>query len=156
MAECHTCLRVEAEHMCPAGKLQPLPVPHWKWEGIGMDFVAGLPMTKDHKDMILVIVDRFTKSAHFIAVYQKDTGEKLAKIYVNEIVSKHGVPKKIVTDRGFVFTSAFWKSLHKSLGSQLDFSTTYHPQTRGLMTRFLHQQQGYCSTCSNKYLKSLS
>ena len=96
-----------------------------------MDFVTGLPITKDKKDMIWVIVDRLTKSAHFIAVNQKDSGEKLAKIYVNEIVSKHGVPKKIVTDRGSVFTSAFWRNLHKSLGSQLEFSTAYHPQTRG-------------------------
>ena len=134
VAECHTCQRVKAEHQSPARKLQPLPIPNWKWEEIGMDFVTGLPMTKNHKDMIGVIVDRLTKSSHFLAVNQKDSSEKLAEIYVNEIVSKHGVPKRIVTDRGSVFTSAF-SNLHKFLGSQLDFSTAYHPQTGGQTER---------------------
>ena len=100
-----------------------------------MDFVTGLPMTKNHKDMIWVVVDRLTKSAHFLAVNQKDSSEKLAEIYVNEIVSKHGVPKRIVTDRGYLFTSAFRRNLHKSLGLQLDFSTAYHPQTGGQTER---------------------
>ena len=127
VAECHTCQRVKAEHQSPAGKLQPLPIPEWKWEEIGMDFITGLPMTKGHKDMIWVIVDRLTKSAHFIAVNQKDHGEKLVKIYVDHIVSKHGVPKKIVSDRGSIFTSTFWSHLHKALGTKLDFSTAYHP-----------------------------
>jgi hypothetical protein len=135
VSECHTCQRVKAEHQSPAGKLQPLPIPKWKWEEIGMDFVTGLPMTKNHKDMIWVIVDRLTKSAHFLAVNQKDSCEKLAEIYVNEIVSKHGVPKRIVSDRGSIFTSAFWKHLQKALGTQLDFSTAYHPQTGGQTER---------------------
>jgi hypothetical protein len=89
--------------------------------------------------MIWVIVDRLTKSAQFIAVNQKDNGEKLINLYVKEVVSKHGVPRKIVSDRGFVFTSAFWKQLQEALGSKLDFSTAYHPQTGGKLkepTRF--------------------
>jgi hypothetical protein len=133
--ECHTCQKLKAECQSPAGKLQPLPIPMWKWEEIGMDFIIGLPMTKNQKDMIWVIVDRLTKSTHFLAVNQKDNCEKLAKIYVNEIVSKHGVPKIIVCDRGSVFTLAFQKHLQTSLGSQLDFSTVYHPQTRGQTER---------------------
>jgi hypothetical protein len=107
VAECHTCQRVKAEHQSPAGLLQPLDIPEWKWEEIGMDFIAGLPLTKRHKDMIWVIVDRLTKSAHFLAVNQKDSAEKLVEIYVREIVSKHGVPKKIISDRGSIFTSIF-------------------------------------------------
>ncbi|KAK1648029.1 hypothetical protein QYE76_065834 [Lolium multiflorum] len=107
VAECHTCQRVKAEHQSPAGKLQPLPIPEWKWEEIGMDFITGLPMTNKKKDMIWVIVDRLTKSAHFLAVNQQDKGEKLIDLYIKEIVSKHGVPKKIVSDRGSIFTSAF-------------------------------------------------
>ncbi|KAK1643105.1 hypothetical protein QYE76_060910 [Lolium multiflorum] len=131
VSECHTCQRVKAEHQSPAGLLKPLEIPEWKWDEIGMDFVTGLPMTSKKKDMIWVIVDRLTKSAHFIAVNTKDTAEKLVDIYVKEIVSKHGVPKKIVSDRGSIFTSAFWKQLQEALGSKLDFSTTYHPQTGG-------------------------
>jgi hypothetical protein len=135
VAECHTCQRVKAEHQSLAGLLQPLDIPEWKWEEIGMDFITGLPLTKRHKDMIWVIVDRFTKSAHFLPMNQKDSAEKLAEIYVKEIVSKHGVPKKIVSDRGSVFTSTFWGNLHAALGSQLDFSTAYHPQTGGQTER---------------------
>ncbi|KAK1662832.1 hypothetical protein QYE76_050991 [Lolium multiflorum] len=135
VAECHTCQRVKAEHQSPAGKLQPLPIPEWKWEEIGMDFITGLPMTNKKKDMIWVIVDRLTKSAHFLAVNQQDKGENLIDLYIKEIVSKHGVPKKIVSDRGSVFTSAFWKQLHEALGSKLDYSTAYHPQTGGQTER---------------------
>jgi hypothetical protein len=108
VSECHTCQRV---------KMQPLNIPEWKWEEIGMDFITGLPLTPKKKDMIWVIVDRLTKSAHFLAVNQKDSGEKLVNLCVQEIVSKHGVPKTIVSDRGSVFTSAFWKQLHEALGS---------------------------------------
>ena len=100
-----------------------------------MDFITGLPMTPKRKDMIWVIVDRVTKSAYFIRVNQKDNAEKLVEVYVKEIVSKHGVPKKIVTDRGSVFTSAFWKQLHEALGSKLDFSTSYHPEIGGQTER---------------------
>ncbi|KAK1628506.1 hypothetical protein QYE76_002821 [Lolium multiflorum] len=135
VSECHTCQRVKAEHQSPAGLLKPLEIPEWKWDEIGMDFVTGLPMTSKKKDMIWVIVDRLTKSAHFIAVNTKDTAEKLVDIYVKEIVSKHGVPKKIVSDRGSIFTSAFWKRLQEALGSKLDFSTAYHPQTGGQTER---------------------
>jgi hypothetical protein len=109
VSECHTCQRVKAEHQSPAGLMQPLNIPKWKWEEIGMDFITGLPLTPKKKDMIWGIVDRLTKSAHFLAVNQEDSREKLVDLYVQEIVSKHGVPKTIVSDRGSVFTSAFWK-----------------------------------------------
>ena len=68
VAECHTCREVKAEHQHPAGMLQPLPIPEWKWDEIGMDFVIGLPKTKRHKHAIWVIVDRYTKSAHFLNI----------------------------------------------------------------------------------------
>jgi hypothetical protein len=127
VSECHTCQRVKAEHQSPSGLMQPLSIPEWKWEEIGMDFIIGLPLTLRKKDMIWVIVDRLTKSTHFLAINQKDFGEKLINLYVQEIVSKHGVPKTIVSDRGSIFTSAFWTQLHGALGSKLDFSTAYHP-----------------------------
>jgi hypothetical protein len=127
VSECHTCQRVKAERQSPAGLMQPLSIPEWKWEDIGMDFITGLPLTPKKKAMIWVIVNRLTKSAHFLAVNQKDSGEKLINLYVQEIVSKHGVSKTIVSDRGSVFTLAFWTQLHEALGSKLDFSTAYHP-----------------------------
>ncbi|KAK1615471.1 hypothetical protein QYE76_020988 [Lolium multiflorum] len=148
VAECHTCQRVKAEHQSLAGKLQPLPIPEWKWEEIGMEFITGLPMTNKKKDMIWVIVDRLTKSAHFLAVNQQDKGEKLIDLYIKEIVSKHGVPKKIVSDRESMFTSAFWKQLHEALGSKLDYSTAYHPQTGGQTERTNQILQDMLRACA--------
>jgi hypothetical protein len=135
VSECHTCQRVKVEHQSPVGLMQPLNILEWKWQEIGMDFITRLPLTPKKKDMIWVIVDRLTKSAHFLAVNQKDSREKLVNLYAQEIVSKHGVPKTIVSDRGSVFTLAFWKQLHEALESKLDFSTAYHPQKGGKTER---------------------
>jgi hypothetical protein len=107
VALCDTCHMVKAEHQRPARLLQPLKVPEWKWEEIGMDFVVGLPRTRDGYDSIWVIVDRLTKVAHFIPVRTTYTGAKLAELYMSRIVCLHGVPKKIVSDRGTQFTSRF-------------------------------------------------
>jgi hypothetical protein len=100
VALCDVCQRVKAEYQRPAGLLQPLKVPEWKWEEIGMDFIVGLPRTRDGYDSIWVIVDRLTKVAHFIPVKMTYTGVKLAELYNSRIVCLHGVPKKIVSDRG--------------------------------------------------------
>jgi transposase InsO family protein len=115
--------------------LQPLPIPVWKWDEIGMDFVVGLPKTQKGHDSIWVIVDRLTKVAHFLPVRTTYGGEKLAKLYIENIVKLHGVPSRIVLDRGTQFTSRFWKSLHKAMGTKLDFSSAYHPQTDGQTER---------------------
>jgi hypothetical protein len=104
---CDTCQRVKAEHQRPAGLLQPLKIPEWKWEKIGMDFIVGLPRTQAGYDSIWVIVDRLTKVAHFIPVKTTYSGAKLAELYMSRIVCLHGVPKKIVSDRGSQFTSKF-------------------------------------------------
>jgi hypothetical protein len=104
---CDTCHKVKAEHQRPAGLLQPLKVPDWKWEETGMDFIAGLPRTRDGYDSIWVIVGRLTKVAHFIPVRTTYTGAKLAMLYMSRIVCLHCVPKKIVSDRGTQFTSHF-------------------------------------------------
>ena len=93
-----------------------------------MDFVVGLPRTMGKYDSIWVIVDRLTKSAHFISVKVTYNAEKLAKIYISEIVRLHGVPLSIISDRGTQFTSKFWKTLHAELGTRLDLSTAFHPQ----------------------------
>ncbi|CAL1388171.1 unnamed protein product [Linum trigynum] len=132
---CLVCQRVKAEHQAPAGKLQPLPIPEWKWEKVTMDFVYGLPRTQKKNDAIWVIVDRLTKSAHFIPIRWGCSLEHLAKRYVEEIVRLHGVPISIVSDRDPRFTSRFWRSLQDALGTQLNFSTAFHPQTDGQSER---------------------
>jgi hypothetical protein len=100
VALCDVCQRVKAEHQRPAELLQPLKVPEWKWEEISMDFIVGLPRTRDGYDSIWVIVDRLTKVAHFIPVKTTYSGAQLAELYMSRIVCLHGVPKKIVSDRG--------------------------------------------------------
>ena len=104
---CDTCQRVKAEHQRPAGLLQPLKIPEWKWEEIGMDFIVGLPRTQAGYDSIWLIVYRLTKVAHFIPVKTTYKGPKLAELCISRIVCLHGVPKKIVSDRGTQFTSKF-------------------------------------------------
>nr|CAJ86189.1 H0306F03.2 [Oryza sativa] len=135
VALCDICQRVKAEHQRPAGLLQPLPIPEWKWEEIGMDFITGLPRTPSRYDSIWVIVDRLTKSAHFVPVKTTFDGKKLAELYMTHVVCRFGCPKKIVSDRGTQFTSRFWKQLHEALGTDLNFSTAYHPQTDGQTER---------------------
>ena len=115
VSRCLTCQQVKAEHQRLAGKIQLLPIPVWKWEKITMDFVTGLPRTQRQHDAIWVIVDRLTKSAHFLPVNVEDSLEKLAKLYVDEIVRLHGVPVSIVSDRDPRFTSRFWPSLQNSV-----------------------------------------
>ena len=135
VSKCLTCQQIKAEHQRPAGLLQPLEIPEWKWEQVTMDFVSGLPKTVRGCDSIWVIVDRLTKSAHFLPVRVTYTLDKLAEIYVREIVRLHGVPKSIVSDRDSRFTSKFWKSLQNALGTRLKFSTAFHPQTDGQSER---------------------
>jgi hypothetical protein len=106
---------VKAEHQRPAGLLQPLKIPEWKWEEIRMDFIVGLPLTQAGYDSIWVIVDQLTKVTHFIPIKMTYSGAKLAELYMSLIVCLHGVPKKIVSDRGSQFTSKFWEKLHESM-----------------------------------------
>jgi hypothetical protein len=108
-----------------------MKIPEWKWEEVGMDFIVGLPHTQRGYDSIWVIVDRLTKVTHFIPVKTTYHGLKLLELYMERIVCLHGVPKKIVSARGSQFTSHFWKAVHESLGTKLNFSIAYHPQTDG-------------------------
>ena len=131
VAVCDVCQRVKAEHQKPAGLLQPLSIPEWKWDKLGMDFITGLPGTHSGYDSIWVVVDRLMKVAHFIRVKTTYTSAKLAKIYMTRIVCMHGVPRTIVSDRGTQFTSKFWNQLHETLGTRLEFSTAFHPRIDG-------------------------
>ena len=109
VAKCDICCRVKAEHQIPAGLLQPLSIPEWKWDAILMDFVTGLPRSPKGNDAIWVIVDRFSKVAHFLPVKTTLKGDQMAELYVSRIVSLHGISKRIHSDRGSLFTSRFWE-----------------------------------------------
>jgi len=106
-------------------------VPEWKWDNISMDFVGALPKTVKGFDSIWVIVDRLTKSTHFVPVKTGMYVAKLAEIYIEQIVRLHGIPSSIVSDRDPRFTSKFWESLQAALGTKLRLSSAYHPQTDG-------------------------
>ncbi|WVZ49170.1 hypothetical protein U9M48_000547 [Paspalum notatum var. saurae] len=111
VSECDVCKRVKADHLKPAGMLQPLAVPSWKWEDIHMDFIVGLPRTQKGYDSIWVIIDRLTKSAHFIPVKVIYHANTYAELYIARIVSLHGVPRSITSDRGSLFVSRFGNKL---------------------------------------------
>ena len=117
--------------MRPAGILQPLTIPSGKWEDISIDFIVGLPKTAKGYDSIWVVVDRLTKSAHFIQVKTGYKSHQYAELYIARIVSLHGIPKTIISDRGSQFVARFWEQLHAALGTQLIRSSAYHPQTDG-------------------------
>jgi transposase InsO family protein len=135
VARCDTYRRVKAEHMKTAGPLQSLPIPNWKWEDISMDFIVGLPKAVNGFDSIWVIIDRLKKIAHFIPVKTYYPVITYAQIYISRILSLHGIPKTIVSNRGLQFVSKFWEELHKSLGTKLLHSSAYHPQTSGQTER---------------------
>ncbi|KAD3066853.1 hypothetical protein E3N88_34733 [Mikania micrantha] len=132
---CLTCLKVKAEHQRPSGLLQQPEIPMWKWDQISMDFITKLPRTSRNHDSIWVIVDRLTKSAHFLPIREDYSMDRLAKLYVNEIISRHGVPISIISDRDSRFMSQFWQTLQNALGTQINMSTAYHPQTDGQTER---------------------
>ncbi|GJS99423.1 putative reverse transcriptase domain-containing protein [Tanacetum coccineum] len=122
---------VKAECQKSPGLLVKPEIPMWKWERIPMDFITKLPKTSNGHDIIWVIVDRLIKFAHFIPTRETDSMETLTRLYIKEIVSRHGVPISIISDRDSHFTSRFWQSLQNALGTQLDMSMAYHPETNG-------------------------
>jgi hypothetical protein len=148
---CHICAQVKAEHQKPYGYLKQLKIPEWKWDHITMDFVTKLPKTQKGNDMIWVIVDRLTKSAHFLATCETASLTKLAQLYINEIVSRHGMPLTIVSDRDPRFASQFWQSLQQSLGTRVNLSTAYHPQTDGQSERTIQTLEDMLRACTLEY-----
>ncbi|GJW72766.1 putative reverse transcriptase domain-containing protein [Tanacetum coccineum] len=138
---------VKAEHQKPSGLLQQPEIPEWKWEKITMDLVVKLPRSSSGYDAIWVIVDRLTKSAHFLPIREDYKTEKLARIYINEIVTKHGVPVSIISDRDGRFASHFWQVLQKALGTQVFMSTAYHPETDGQSERTIQTLEDMLRAC---------
>nr|GEU31398.1 reverse transcriptase domain-containing protein [Tanacetum cinerariifolium] len=147
VSKCLTCSRVKAECQDPSGLLIQQEISMWKWERITMDFISKLPKTSNGHDIIWVIVDRLTKSAHFIPTRATDSMETLIRLYIKEIVSRHGVPISIISDRDSHFTSIFWQSLQDALGTQLDMSTAYHPETNGESERTIQTREDMLRAC---------
>ncbi|GJX30150.1 putative reverse transcriptase domain-containing protein [Tanacetum coccineum] len=147
VSRCLTCSKIKAEHQKPSGLLQQPEIPEWKWEKLAMDFITKLPKSSSGYDTIWVIVDRLTKSAHFLPIREDYKTEKLAKIYVNEIVARHGVPVSIISDRDGRFTSHLWQALQEALGTRLDMSTAYHPQTDGQSERTIQTLEDMLRAC---------
>ncbi|MCO5588845.1 hypothetical protein L7F22_042805 [Adiantum nelumboides] len=132
---CHSCQIMKASRQLSQGLLQPLPVPKERWESISMDFITTLLRTSKGNAQILVIVDRFSKMAHFIPCKKAASAPDIASLFVQHIFRIHGLPRSIISDRDPKFTGHFWTSLFKSLGTNLLFSSAYHPQTDGQTER---------------------
>ncbi|GJT47574.1 putative reverse transcriptase domain-containing protein [Tanacetum coccineum] len=148
VSKCLTCAKVKAEHQRPSGLLVQPDIPQWKWDNITMDFVTKLPKSSQGYDTIWVIVDRLTKSAIFVPMRETDPMEKLARMYLKEVVTRHGIPVSIICDRDPRFASNFWRSLQKALGTNLDMSTAYHPQTDGQSERTIQTLEDMLRACA--------
>jgi hypothetical protein len=147
MSKCLTCFQVNAEHQKPYRRVQPLDIPEWKWTKITMDLITKLPRMSKGYDTIRVIVDHSTKSANFLPIRETYSSERMAELFVKEIVAKHGVPASIVSDRDTLSTSRFWKKFHEAMGTRLNISTTYHPQTDGQSERTIQTLEDMLRAC---------
>ncbi|GJS80810.1 putative reverse transcriptase domain-containing protein [Tanacetum coccineum] len=147
VSKCLTCAKVKAEHQRPSGLLVQPAIPEWKWDNITMDFITKLPKSSQGFDTIWVIVDRLTKSAHFLPIRENDPLDKLARLYLNRIVARHGIPVSIICDRDGRFTSNFWRSFQKALGTNLSMSTAYHPETDGQSERTIQTLEDMLRAC---------
>ncbi|GJV59061.1 putative reverse transcriptase domain-containing protein [Tanacetum coccineum] len=151
--KCLTCAKVKAEHQRPSGLLVQPKIPEWKWDNITMDFVTKLPKTSQGYNTIWVIVDRLTKSAIFTPMRETDPLDKLARLYLKEVVTRHEIPVSIICDRDPRFASNFWRSLQNALGTNLDMSTAYHLQTDGQSERTIQTLEDMLRACAINFGK---
>lgn len=140
--ECAVCMKNKAEHCPYPGLLQPLPIPEMAWTHISMDFVEGLPKSEG-KNMILLVVDRLTKYAHFIACSHPYTTTDIVQLFTDHIFKLHGLPSVIVTDRDPIFTSKVWQGMFQNLKVSLHLCSAYHPQTDGQIERVKQCLENY-------------
>jgi transposase InsO family protein len=132
---CDSCQRIKTSQQVPAGLLQPMPTPDHPWEWVSMDFITQLPKTKGGWDAIVVFVDMFSKMVHLVPTKTTATAPDTAQLFFNHVFKLHGLPKAIVSDRDAKFTSKFWQTLFKTMGTRLVMSTAFHPQTDGQTER---------------------
>ncbi|CAL1414734.1 unnamed protein product [Linum trigynum] len=147
VSQCEVCQRCKTETVASPGLLQPLPIPTRAWRDISMDFVEGLPTSKG-KQVLFVVVDRFTKSAHFFALSHPYTAAEVAVIFFNGVFKYHGMPSTIVCDRDATFTSTFWTEFFRLHNTDLHYTTAYHPQTDGQTERV--------NRCLEDYLRCMT
>ncbi|GJY61704.1 putative reverse transcriptase domain-containing protein [Tanacetum coccineum] len=148
VSKCLTCAKVKAEHQRPSGLLVQPKIPEWKWDNITMDFVTKLPKTSQGYDTIWVIVTGLHQSAIFTPMKRDDPLDKLARMYLKEVVTRHGIPVLIICDRDPRFASNFWRSLQNALGTNLDMSTAYHPQIDGQSERTIQTLEDMLRACA--------
>ncbi|GKA09069.1 putative reverse transcriptase domain-containing protein [Tanacetum coccineum] len=147
VSKCLTCARVKAEHQRPSGLLVQPEIPEWKWDNIMMDFITKLHRSAQGFDTIWVIMDRLTKSAHFLPIKENDPLDKLARLYLNRIVARHGIPASIIYDRDGRFTSNLWRSFQKALGTDISMCTAYQPETDGQIERTIQTLEDMLRAC---------
>ncbi|GJP69736.1 hypothetical protein CLOP_g735, partial [Closterium sp. NIES-67] len=150
VSSCTVCHIMKSSHQRAAGLLQPLDPPERPWQHITMDYVTGLPVGPSGNDAILVVVDRLTKMAHFIACQQTITAEQTAQLFIANVIRLHGLPTTIISDRNPKFTSNLWRHLWDQFGTKLQFFSAYHPQTDG-QTKRVNQtmEQLIRTTCTD-------
>ncbi|CAI7834527.1 unnamed protein product, partial [Closterium sp. NIES-53] len=135
VTSCDTCQRMKSSKQKKAGFLQPLPDPEQPWQVVSLDFITGLPPTKAGYDTILVVIDKFSKMGHFIPTHTTARTEETAQLFFHYVISQHGIPTTLISDRDPKFTSKFWKELMSLMGTKLAMSSAYHPQTDGQIER---------------------
>ena len=134
VAACTVCARNKGSHLPPSGLLRPLPIPKRPWSHVALDFVTGLPKS-DGNTVILVVVDRFSKAAHFVALPKLPSAKETAVLMIDHVFKLHGLPQDVVSDRGPQFTARFWRSFCNQLGASVSLSSGFHPETNGQTER---------------------
>ena len=142
VSHCDLCLRTKSQRRLPVGELQPLPIPEDRWNTISVDFISELPESGGY-DSIMVVVDSVGKRAHFIETVTTVTAAGAANMYLRNVWKLHGLPRKVVSDRGPQFVAEFMRELYRLLGIELASSTAYHPQTDGQTERVNQELEQY-------------